>query len=62
MHEDAYNTGHIGKNMVGTAAYDDAGAFLGELADDFCLVAEKIVVLCKTCAFRGKGQGAFKAS
>ena len=48
--------------MVGAASDDNAGAFLCELADDFCLIAKKIVILCKTCAFRGKRGGIFEAA
>ena len=49
--KDTDNAWNICKDMVGAASDDNAGAFLCELADDFCLIAKKVVILCKTCAF-----------
>ena len=60
--KDTDNTGNICKDMVGAASDDNAGAFFCELADDFCLIAKKVVILCKTCAFRGKRGGIFEAA
>ena len=62
MDKDTDNAWNICKDMVGAASDDNAGAFLCELADDFCLIAKKIVILCKTCAFRGKRGGIFEAA
>lgn len=62
MDKDTDNAWNICKDMVGAASDDNAGAFLCELADDFCLIAKKVVILCKTWRFPGKAGRHFEAA